>query len=312
MAESSGYMWLWDTFSEAEAHIHAVEKLVFAGRSAFQRIEIADLASYGRCLILDGEIQSHQADEFIYHETLVQPAMTLFPDPRRVLLIGGGEGATLREVLRHPTVEEAVMVELDPVMLEAAREHLPSFHAGAFDDPRTRIVCEDGRAYLERPGEPFDVIFLDITNPSTESPSQLLFTREFYEIVRKRLARGGWLGIQGDACRFTGLQTFPVVVRTLREVFPRVHPSIICIPSYGSDWGYAIAGDGHGADPLSVTAEEIDRRLSERGVAGLRFYDGMTHERIFRLPKHIRAAIEGEGRVNTDQDPIRERFPGRW
>ena len=139
-----------DWASPWEYTAHAVHHEVFHARSDFQDIEIVETEGYGRCLLLGGEVQSFEADEYIYHESLVHPAMLLHPAPRQVLVIGGGEGATLREVLRHRSVERAVMVDLDPQVIAAAREHLPSFHAGSFDDPRVRIEFADGRAFIER------------------------------------------------------------------------------------------------------------------------------------------------------------------
>jgi spermidine synthase len=118
-------------------------------QTTYQAVGIYDTVSYGRALFLDGKIQSAEQDEFIYHEALVHPGLVCHPAPRRVLIAGGGEGATLREVLRHNTVQEAVMVDLDAEVVEAARRHLTKWHAGAFTDPRTRLLHADARAYLE-------------------------------------------------------------------------------------------------------------------------------------------------------------------
>jgi spermidine synthase len=307
-AEVDAYLWLRDYFSEREVHLHQIEGIVHSSRSAFQKIEIFDTGSHGRALVLDGEIQSFEGDEFVYHEALVQPAMVLHPHPERVLVCGGGEGATLREVLRHPTVAEAVMVEIDPAMIEAARQHLPSFHRGAFDDPRSRVVVAEGRSYLTEHEEPFDVVIMDITNPRDGGLSWQLFTREFYALAARRLAAGGTVVIQGDVARVGGLATFPRLIRTLEATFETVHPYVTCITSYAADWGFALANAPE--DPLALSAAAIDRRLAERGIEDLGFYDGVTHERIFRLPKYLRRSIEQEKAISTDTAPIRETYPG--
>jgi len=148
-------------------------------------------------LILDNEFQSaerdefiyheslvqpamvlHPRDEFIYHESLVQPAMVLHPDPKKVAIIGGGEGAAIREVLSHKTVDTAVMVDLDEKVVECAKEYLPSFHDGSFSDERTTLLFEDGRKFMEETDVTFDVIIIDITCPLESGPAYKLFTRE--------------------------------------------------------------------------------------------------------------------------------------
>ncbi len=307
-AEVSSYMWLWDYFSEHEAHMHEISAVVCACQSEFQKIEVLDVASHGRALVLDGEVQSFSADEFVYHEALVEPAMVLNPEPKRVLVVGGGEGATLREVLRHPSVEEAVMVEIDPLMIQVAREHLALFHQGAFDDPRTRLVVRDGRAFLSEDKHPFDVVIMDITNPRKGGLSWQLFTKEFYTLASKRLAEGGIVVVQGDVARVGGLSTFPRVVRTMETIYAGVYPYITCVSSYAADWGFALSNLPF--NPIAVSADEIDGRLRERGISNLRFYDGLTHERIFRLPKYLRQIIAEEKDISTDDTPIQERYPG--
>ena len=302
------YLWLYDCFSGDEAHVHKIREIVYSHQSAFQKIEIFDLESHGRSLVLDGEVQSFTSDEFVYHEALVQPAMTLHDEPKRALVVGGGEGATLREVLRHPSIEEAVMVEIDGAMIEAARTHLPTFHAGAFDDPRTTLFVGDGRAYLTENETTYDVMIMDITNPREGGLSWQLFTQEFYGLAAKRLASGGYIVIHGDIARIGGLSTFPRLVKTMRSLFDTVRPYVTCISSYAADWGFVLSGGRR--DPRTQKGEDIDRRLAERGITDLQFYDGVTHERVFRLPKYVRRSIADEQLISTDDKPIQEKFPG--
>ena len=151
--------WTVDWSSPFEFTAHARLETLHREVTPFQRIEIVRTADCGRCLLLDGDLQSCEADEFIYHEALVHPALILHPDPRRVLVIGGGEGATLREVLRHRSVELARMGDLDERVVAAARTHLDTFHAGAFDEPRARPAFGDGRAFLETSAETWDAVF---------------------------------------------------------------------------------------------------------------------------------------------------------
>jgi spermidine synthase len=280
---------MFDWASPWEYTAHAVKREIFHARSEFQDIEIVETEGYGRCLLLDGEVQSFEADEHIYHESLVHPALVLHDHPRRVLVIGGGEGATLREVLRHRSVEQAIMIDLDPQMIAAAREHLPSFHAGSFDDPRVRLEFGDGRAFVERCVDHFDAIIIDVTNPMAGGPSFRLFTAEFYVAVGKRLNPGGVVVLQSDAVTLHGLESAATIHTT--------------------DWSFTLAGaELH--PPLNLTPQTIDERIKHRSLAGLRFYDGITHHRLFHLPRYVRDAISASNRVSRDDRPLEESFPG--
>src|SRR5262245_40929156 len=196
MAPQSPYKWFFETTTSVEGHAHAIVRTVVALRTEFQQMEILETASYGKCLVLDGRIQSSVADDFIYHETLVHPAMVLHPHPESALVIGGGEGATLREILRYPSIRRAVMVDIDQRVVEACRQHLPEMHQGAFEDRRTELRHEDARGWLERTSERFDVAIVDLTEPLEAGPACLLFTREFYQLLSDRLTPHGTLALQ--------------------------------------------------------------------------------------------------------------------
>ena len=196
MAPQSPYKWFFETTTSVEGHAHAILRTIFALRTEFQQMEILETASYGKCLVLDGRIQSSIADDFIYHETLVHPAMVLHPHPETALVIGGGEGATLREILRYPSIRRAVMLDIDGRVVAACRTHLPEMHQGAFDDPRTELRHEDARGWLERTPERFDVAIVDLTEPLEAGPACLLFTREFYQLLSDRLTPHGTLALQ--------------------------------------------------------------------------------------------------------------------
>jgi spermidine synthase len=187
MIEPKSYKWFIEYTSPEEGHLHGIRMIHYASQTRFQRMEIMESGSYGRCLVLDGKMQSSIIDEFIYHEGLVHPAMLTHPNPKRVFIVGGGEGATLREVLRHKSVEYCMMVDIDREVVEKSKELLPEWHRGAFDDPRTDLRFMDARKYLEETQDSYDVIIIDISEPVEEGPAYLLFTREFYEIVKERL-----------------------------------------------------------------------------------------------------------------------------
>lgn len=294
--------WFHDALSADLGVVHRIEECLYAGRSVYQGIEVIRTRSFGVCLVLDGKIQSSEADEFIYHEALVQPAMIAHPEPRTVLIAGGGEGATLREVLKHRSVEKATMVDLDEQVVSVCRHYMPAFSAGAFDDPRTEFIVGDFRKFAEESPRTFDVIIIDLPDPMEVGPAQLLYTREFYTAVRNRLAPGGIMTVQSESSRWYDLQAFIAIVNTIGDVFTRAAPYQVHIPSFSSLWGFTSASETAAAGALS--REEVDARIERRVKGLLRSYDGQAHAGMFALPKHIRTAIEACDTVITDASPL--------
>ena len=277
-------------------------RVVHTRQTKFQKLEVADTVSYGRALFLDDKIQSAALDEFIYHEALVHPALVLHPRPRSVLVVGGGEGATLREVLRHRTVERAVMVDIDREAVDVCREHLGDWHQGAFDNARTTLVYEDARAWLERSDERFDSIIVDITDPLAGGPSYKLFTREFYRLVSDRLTEHGTIAVQAESVDLSVLEAHLTILATLRDVFPHAASFNAHVPSFGEAWGFAVAAKTR--DPKLLRPQEVDATLAERGLTELRSYDGEDHTRLFALPRYLRRMLAEERQVSTDDRPV--------
>ena len=294
--------WFWDCVSPDLIQTFSVSAMPYTGRSKYQSIQILDSPAFGRCLILDGKIQCSESDEFIYHEALVHPAMVTHPKPETVFIAGGGEGATLREVLVHKTVKRVVMVDIDKKVPEICKRYLPSLSDGAFDDRRLELIYMDAMKYLVEAKEKFDVMILDLTEPLEEGPAYLLFTKEFYRDVNKRLNKGGLISLQAGATSVMQPSTFLVVMNTLRAVFSAVAPYQAEIPSFGGPWGFAVASQA--PDLHELSPKEIDRRLSSRLSRALRFYDGLAHQGIFSLPKYLREQIAGEKRVITRNKPF--------
>ena len=301
--------WIYDYFSPFEVHKHAIKGTLYYGNSDFQEIAVAETECFGRCLILDNEFQSAEFDEYVYHESLVQPALLLHPMPEKVAIIGGGEGAALREVLRHKSVKKAVMVDIDEKVVECSKKYLPTFHNGGFSDERTVLLFGDGREFLEESNELFDVIIMDITCPLEEGPSYKLFTKEFYELVKKKLSVQGVFAIQASTTSPIALNTYSILNRTLSSVFANVFPYAAYIPFFAINWGFNLATDS--LDPTLLNRVEIDRRITERVKGELKFYDGTTHQAIFNLPKYVREALTLQTHINLDNSPLTEKFPGR-
>jgi spermidine synthase len=282
--------------------LHSIKERMYSGRTEFQSVEIIDTGSFGVCLVLDGKIQSSEADEFVYHEALVHPVMLTHPRPERVLIAGGGEGATLREVLAHKTVKKAVMVDIDEEVVSICRRFLPSWHQKAFDDPRAELHFADARKYLEKSKDRFDVIIIDLVDPLEQGPARLLYTREFYQIVKQRLGRSGIMSVQAEPSEWGNLGNFAAIVNTLRNVFSITRPYQVHMPSFFGLWGFVVASQS--LDPTELTPEEIDARISTRLAKKPKSYDGLTHQAMFTIPKHIRRKLATSRRIITDKQLI--------
>ncbi len=303
MISPQSYKWFFETTTPVEGHMHAIVRTIVQARTKFQLVEILETASYGKALVLDGRIQSSQADEFIYHEALVHPGLLAVEGPpRSALVIGGGEGATLREILRYPSITRAVMVDIDEEVVAICKRHLPEMHQGAFDDPRTEVRHEDARAYLERTTDRFDLIISDLVEPLEEGPACLLYSKEFYRIVHDRLTPTGTFTMQAGMTKVGELAFFTAIHRTLREAFPVVAGYQASISCFGTSWGFLLASKK--VDPRQQDAASVDRLISDRVKGALTYWDGLTHQHAFSLPKHIRKAIAAETRVASDAHPL--------
>ena len=303
MITPQSYKWFFEPTTNVEGHMHAIKRTLVEAQTKFQHMEIIETHAYGKVLILDGRIQSSQAEDFIYHEALVHPGMLASERaPESGLVIGGGEGATLREILRYPSIKRAVMVDIDGEVVDLCKKHLPEMHQGAFEDPRSETRHEDARGYLERTSERFDFITIDLVEPLEEGPACLLFTKEFYTLVRDRLTPGGAMTLQAGMTKLGELDFYTSIHRTLREVFPVVAGYQTFISCFGTPWGFITATKK--VDPRKQTAADIDALIGQRIKGPMGYWDGQTHQHAFHLPRHIRAAIDAQTRVVTDAHPL--------
>lgn len=198
MLDDTWYTEQWA--GEGSAISLEIKEKVHDFQSPYQRVEVFQTTRFGKLMTLDGLVMVTERDEFVYHEMLVHPAMFTHAEPRRVLIIGGGDCGTLREVLRHDTVQQVDMVELDQAVTEAAAIHFPTLHAASFD-PRARLYFQDGIAWVAdaEPGS-YDVILIDSTDPV--GPAQGLFSVDFYRNCQRALAAGGVLAAQSESPLF--------------------------------------------------------------------------------------------------------------
>ncbi|MFO8039915.1 MAG: polyamine aminopropyltransferase [Sodalinema sp.] len=292
-------LWITEYITPWDIYIHGVTKLLAFQQTQYQEMHIVETGAYGKALVLDGKWQSCTGDEFLYHEPLVHPACLAHGNPRKVLILGGGEGATLREVLRWTTVEQAVMVDIDGDVVAACRQHLPEMHQNSFDDPRAELVIGDALQYLDETQVQWDVVISDLSDPIEEGPSFQLFTKEYFQQIRDVLSPQGQFVVQAGPVAPEELQLHARIVNTLKDIFPQVQSYHSHVPTYASPWGFALASqEGFKASP-----EEIDRRLAEKTTGGLRMFDGITWLGLSSLPLHLRQAIEQETEVYTKAQP---------
>jgi len=293
--------WAIEQVDDNDYYCFGIENVLYSGRTWVQRVEIVETDSYGVALLLDGRVQSAQDDEYVYHEALVHPAMLAHPRPSRALIIGGGEGATLREVLAHRTIQRATMVDIDPGLVAVCRHFLGSWHQGAFDDPRAELVFSCGRAYLERTRETFDVAIIDLTDFIDASPVFNLYTRQFYQLLKRHLRPGGIVVVQGLEFSSSDWAQHAALSRTLGAVFPIVRSYRAYVPSFACTWGFLTASSD--VDPASKNPSLIDRRVAERLTRRLRSYDGLAHQALFTMPKDLRDLLARAGPILEDGKP---------
>jgi thermospermine synthase len=305
--------WFVDPVNADLIHVSSLSGIDFKGKSPFQDIEIITLGSFGHSLILDGKVQSTEKDEVCYHETLVHPTLLLHPTGvKRVFIGGGGEGATSREVLKHKTVEDVVMVDIDQVCVDMCRKYMPKHSAGAFDDPRHKLIIEDAKKILEESEDgSYDAIILDLADPLDGGPCYQLYTDSFYSMCRNKLSKDGILITQSGPCgHLSAHEVFSPIHATLRSVFPdSTYMSSTLVLSFMDEYGFntALNNKDSTPNPIKISVEEIDRRIEERiegGHNALVWYDGITHQRLFHLPKSIRQLCEKERRIITKDNYI--------
>ncbi|MDR4514059.1 polyamine aminopropyltransferase [Nitrosomonas sp.] len=252
----------------------------------YQKLSIFDTPQYGKIFRLDDFNMTSEREEFIYHENLIHPAMTILDAPKNVLIIGGGDGGSAEEALKHPSVEQVTMVEIDKDVIEIAKEYFQVVHNGAFDDPRLRVVIENGMQFVHKTQEKFDLIALDLNDPI--GPAAALYSTDFFQQCRKLLKPEGLVTLHIGSPTAHPSRVAEISQR-LKQVFRIVRPYTMYIPLYGALWALAVCSDK--LDPKAFTPEEIDSRIKSRKLQHLQFYNGEAHLGVFALPNYVRKLI---------------------
>lgn len=266
------------------------DALLFEAETEYQSIRIYDAPVLGRVLVLDGVVQTTEADEFIYHEMLTHVPLLSVPAPRKVMIVGGGDGGTLREVLKHP-IEHVDLVEIDEVVISSAREFLPSLNDGgrAFDDSRVSIVVQDAFQYMKEHTGEYDAILVDSTDPV--GMAEALFSDEFYRLCRDSLSPTGAMSMQ-DGVVFFQRDEAARSIAALRGLGLHAGVYLAAVPTYyGGNMTFGIGG--RAAAVLTPDRAALDKRYAALSGA-TRHYSPAVHCASFVLPQWIRDAVEGE------------------
>ena len=302
---SKKYLYFHDVFANGEEHLHGIESILAEAKTPYQFMQIVESTFFGKMLIIDGDVQSSVKDEYIYHEALVHPAMLLHPNPKKVFVFGGGEGATLREVLKHRSVEKVIMIDIDKKEIELNKKFLSEWHRGSFDNPRAALLNTDARKFMESSvsSNSCDVIISDLTEPFEAGPSYKLFTKEFFELLYDRLRGDGIFVLQASMLRNVTYRMHRAIRNTLSQVFPVVRSYYTYVPSFDTTWSFVLASKQY--DPKALSIEKIDELISERISGELRFYNGEAHQRIFSLPKDIKQILDSNTEeIIGDSNPL--------
>jgi spermidine synthase len=271
--------WVDETFEGVCRVSVEAEEQLYSKQSEFQLVEIFQTKGFGRVLTIDGMFMTSERDEHFYHEMLVQPPLACAPSIERVLVIGGGDGGTVREVLSHKEVEKVVMVEIDGQVVEASKKYLPTI-GRAWDDPRLEVRIADGIEYVKNAKNgSFDVILLDHSDPV--GPAAGLFNVAFYKECHRILTEKGVFAMQSES-PLLQRETFLEIKNTLADVFSDVHPYFSFVPLYGlGGWSFTFASNG--VTPFEI----VDSRVSFQEER-CKHYNREIHKGAFALPNDLK------------------------
>eukprot|EP00555_Chaetoceros_dichaeta_P003400 CAMPEP_0198250658 /NCGR_PEP_ID=MMETSP1447-20131203/1749_1 /TAXON_ID=420782 /ORGANISM="Chaetoceros dichaeta, Strain CCMP1751" /LENGTH=317 /DNA_ID=CAMNT_0043935513 /DNA_START=138 /DNA_END=1091 /DNA_ORIENTATION=- len=263
-----------------------VKKVLHHGRSNFQDILVFESTNHGTVLVLDGVIQVTERDEFSYQEMLAHIPLFSHPNPTKVLVIGGGDGGILREIAKHPSVQEIVICEIDKGVIDISKRFLPTLAMG-FEDERVTVHIMDGAKFMEEHLDSFDVIITDSSDPI--GPASVLFETPFYNAMHKSLRDGGVVCTQGE-CIWLHLDLIAPLIASISQTYRLVEYAVTTIPTYPSGQiGFIIARKGGGDGSSKIPA----RKLTVEQEEGMQYYSAEVHEAAFVLPAFAKRAIFG-------------------
>ncbi|NVJ65189.1 MAG: polyamine aminopropyltransferase [Gammaproteobacteria bacterium] len=277
-------LWVEEKFKDFLGLRLKVEKVLFSGKSEFQTVDVVETKGHGKMLLNDGLIMVTERDEFAYHDMITHVPMFTHPNPKNVLVIGGGDGGTAREVLRHESVEKCTMVEIDGMVVEACRQHIPQTSKD-LDHPKMNLIIGDGVEFVKNTQEKFDVIIVDSTDPI--GPAQPLFGVDFYKDVYNCLADDGIVVSQGESSWYA-MDIQQSLLKVLNQVFPACYLYSFSNLTYpGGLWSFTFASKRY--DPL----KDFDGKRVESSGLEFDYYNACLHQAAFALPSFAKKGLKG-------------------
>jgi len=276
-----------ETLYSSYGQSYVIDEVLFENRTEHQHLIIFRNEQFGNVMALDGVVQTTEKDEFIYHEMLTHVPMIAHGNAKRVLIIGGGDGGILREVLKHPKVEHVTMVEIDSAVVDMCKTYFPNHSAGAFEDPRVNLEINDGVEFVVNNTEKFDVVISDSTDP--EGPGEVLFTSRFYQGCKKALNEGGILATQ-NGVSFMQLDEVETTYQRFKGIFEDRWFYAASVPTYvGGIMTLSWGTDNPELRKLSI--DVIQERFNTAGFK-TRYYNPALHVASFALPQYVIDALE--------------------
>ncbi len=277
-------LWIEERHQDMTAMRYRVARTLFSGRSQYQKIDVVETVGHGRMLFNDGLVMVSERDEFIYHDMITHVPLFVHPKPEKVLVIGGGDGGTVREVLRHAEVKECTLVEIDQMVIDACKEFIPKT-AAALDDPRARVLVDDGVKFVAGTDERFDVVLVDSTDPI--GPGAPLFGEAFYSDVKKILTDRGIVVSQAES-PFYENKMQNALLSILKEVFDKLFVYNYSNLTYpGGLWSFSFASNS-----LCPLKDFDPERVKASGLE-FQYYNTGIHRAAFVLPEFMRRQVEG-------------------
>ena len=276
-----------ETLYDPVAQTFRIDKLYFEQKTDHQHLMIFHNALLGRVMTLDGVVQTTECDEFIYHEMLAHVPLFAHGKARKVLIIGGGDGGMLREVLKHAQVE-VTLVEIDQAVIEMSKQYLPRHSAGAFDNPRASIVISDGMDFVRETDQHFDIIISDSTDPI--GPGEVLFSDDFYRHCRRILNPGGVMVTQNGVAFFQLDEVTTTRARMSAHFSDQTFYSAAVPTYYGGVMTFAWGSEDENLRQTKL--ELLEQRFADAGIS-TRYYTPAIHQAAFALPRYIVAALDG-------------------
>ena len=274
--------WVTESWENMETR-YRIKSVLFEKKTEFQHMQLVDSHQFGKMLILDGIVQTTEKDEFYYHEMMTHVPILAHPNPSRVLIIGGGDGGILREVLKHPGVQKATLVEIDPSVVEFSNKYLPGISKGAFGEPRAELVFADGSDFIKETQNKYDIVIVD--SPDPIGPAQVLFGKTFYSNLHQVMNPGAIMVRQTGSLHLQPAEQMQAY-KILQNIFTYSAFYVYPVPTYvGGLFSSVFCSDG--IQPETFNYESLDRKYADTPL-NTKYYNPGIHRGAFHIPSFFK------------------------